>query len=94
MCLPFFAAAVCPSPFPSLLPSDGVGDRSGLCDRYTGPQMVIGGTFISLVAGYALGCLPYVVMDWLRWQPVASYKLQPTRYVSRQVRAGSGCPLL
>ena len=58
----------------------------GLCDRYTESQMIIGGTFISLVAGYALGCVPYVLFDWFRWQPVAVYKVQPKRYVSWRVR--------
>lgn len=59
--------------------------RVGLCERYTEPQMVIGGTFVSLVVGYALGCMPYVLLDWLRWPPAAAYKLQPSRYVSRRV---------
>lgn len=61
-------------------------NRVGLCDRYTESQMIIGGTFISLVVGYALGCLPYILFDWFRWQPVGAYKLQPNRYVSLRVR--------
>lgn len=78
--LPPSSPCLCRSPTPRLC-----FHRVGLCDRYTEPQLVIGGTFISLVVGYALGCMPYVLLDWLRWPPAAAYKLQSSRYVSRRV---------
>uniref|UniRef100_A0A7S1XJL5 Fatty acid hydroxylase domain-containing protein n=1 Tax=Erythrolobus australicus TaxID=1077150 RepID=A0A7S1XJL5_9RHOD len=42
--------------------------------------LYVGGMFVSLVGGYYIGALPYMVLDWLRIPFFARFKVQEHRY--------------
>mmetsp|Transcript_1165 Transcript_1165/g.3286 ORF Transcript_1165/g.3286 Transcript_1165/m.3286 type:complete len:273 (+) Transcript_1165:58-876(+) len=50
------------------------------CDNISEWNMTIWGLFIALVAGYFLGCVPYIVLDTLRIPFFEQYKIQQTKY--------------
>lgn len=59
--------------------------RAFLCNSYSDFTMTVWGLFFSLVCGYFLGCLPYVVLDFLKLPGIERYKVQNLRYPSKAV---------
>mmetsp|Transcript_6182 Transcript_6182/g.11020 ORF Transcript_6182/g.11020 Transcript_6182/m.11020 type:complete len:275 (-) Transcript_6182:2261-3085(-) len=54
-----------------------------LSERYSENVLLIGGMFISLVLGYFLGSLPYIILDTLQIESLQKYKIQSGKYPSR-----------
>jgi sterol desaturase/sphingolipid hydroxylase (fatty acid hydroxylase superfamily) len=54
-----------------------------LCDTYSDFSMTVWGLFCSLVVGYFLGCVPYLLLDFLKIPFFEKYKVQTTRYPSK-----------
>ncbi len=51
-----------------------------LCTRFSEYNMFVWGCFLSQVFGYFLGCVPYLLMDYLRTKRSKKYKVQEAKY--------------
>eukprot|EP00871_Galdieria_phlegrea_P006073 jgi/Galph1/953/GphlegSOOS_G5683.1 len=54
-----------------------------LCGRLNNFNMTVWGLFLSLVCGYFLGCLPYLLLDFLKLPIFEKYKVQNARYPTK-----------